>query len=94
MIPVARNTDVAQVASSTLAGIAGWTPQLIDDFSTLALNGLFLAQNRPPIELYTHQVEMLRASVALAHDTVILTGTGSGKNGGDLSASSASAFRG
>lgn len=71
--------DVAQVASSALAGIAGWTPQLIDDFSTLALNGLFLSQNRPPIELYTHQVEMLRASVALEHDTVILTGTGSGK---------------
>src|SRR5260370_31224848 len=33
--------NVAQVARSTLAGIAGWTPQLIDDFATLALNGLF-----------------------------------------------------
>jgi DEAD/DEAH box helicase domain-containing protein len=37
------------------------------------------AQNRPPIELYAHQVEMLRASVGLGQDTVILTGTGSGK---------------
>jgi ATP-dependent helicase YprA (DUF1998 family) len=71
--------DVAQAASNTLAGAAGWTPQLIDDFSTLALNGLFIAQNRPPIEPYAHQVEMLRASVCRGEDTVILTGTGSGK---------------
>lgn len=71
---------IGQAIPAILAGADGWTSQLLDDLAGLAASGLFLPeQNRPPIELYAHQVEMLRISVAEQRDAVILTGTGSGK---------------
>ncbi len=72
-------SDARQAITNTLSGIRGWTPQLLDDLSELALAGLFRPQGQQPIDLYVHQVEMLRTSVAMGQDTVILTGTGSGK---------------
>lgn len=71
--------DARQAVTNILTGTSGWTPQLLDDLSELALAGLFRPQGPQPIELYDHQVEMLRTSVAMEQDTVILTGTGSGK---------------
>lgn len=71
--------DAAQAVDAALEGIPGWTDQLRADLSAAALAGLFLPQGGDPIELYVHQVDMLRTSTALQRDAVILTGTGSGK---------------
>jgi ATP-dependent helicase YprA (DUF1998 family) len=45
----------------------------------VAEEGLFLPRGSTPIELYLHQEAMLRSTLADQSDTVILTGTGSGK---------------
>ncbi|RUU72036.1 DEAD/DEAH box helicase [Mesorhizobium sp. M2C.T.Ca.TU.009.01.2.1] len=71
--------DVRAAVSDVLAGASGWSPQAIGDLAGLAEEGLFLPREADPIELYLHQEEMLNATVARQSDTVILTGTGSGK---------------
>ncbi|MBR1217498.1 DEAD/DEAH box helicase [Bradyrhizobium sp. U87765 SZCCT0131] len=71
--------NIVQAAQSALGGAAGWPAQVIADLGQFAGNGLFLSRTRTPIELYRHQVEMLRISAAEGRDAVILTGTGSGK---------------
>ena len=71
--------DIRAAVSSVLGGVAGWPAQTISDLASLAEVGLFLPQGTQPIDLYRHQEAALRASVAQQSDTVILTGTGSGK---------------
>jgi DEAD/DEAH box helicase domain-containing protein len=71
--------DVRAATSAVLAGAGGWSPQVISDLAGLAEEGLFLPRGTRPIELYLHQEAMLRASMVDQCDTVILTGTGSGK---------------
>ena len=71
--------NVAQAAQSALTGAAGWSAQAVADLGQFATDGLFLSRTASPIELYLHQVEMLRISAAEGRDAVILTGTGSGK---------------
>lgn len=72
--------NIGEAIQSALGTAAGWTGQLLEDFADLAATGLFLPEpGHPPLELYSHQVEMLGASVAEQRNTVILTGTGSGK---------------
>ena len=66
-------------AAAVLAGASGWSAQMITDLADVAEQGLFFTRGARPIELYRHQEEMLRASVVNQSDTVILTGTGSGK---------------
>ena len=65
--------------SSVLTGSAGWSTSAIGDLGRIAESGLFPARGGMPLELYTHQVEMLRSSTERGDDAVILTGTGSGK---------------
>ena len=76
---VGSGFDAARAVAATLNGVPRWTPQLLDDLSALALAGLFRPSGANAIELYTHQVEMLRTALALNRDPVIITGTGSGK---------------
>jgi DEAD/DEAH box helicase domain-containing protein len=71
--------NVVQAARSALTGATGWSPQAISDVGQFASDGLFLSRTPTPIELYIHQVDMLRISAAEGRDAVILTGTGSGK---------------
>ena len=71
--------DIRAATASVLGGAAGWSPQNIADLAGVAEEGLFLPRGSTPIELYLHQEAMLRSSVANQSDTVILTGTGSGK---------------
>ena len=71
---------IVQAVTAALETADGWTDRLLKDFADFAKSGLFLPEpDRPPLELYAHQVEMLGLSVAERRDTVILTGTGSGK---------------
>jgi ATP-dependent helicase YprA (DUF1998 family) len=69
--------DIRSAVSATL-GVA-WNADLLNDLSLAAEAGLFAPRNGIPVELYTHQVDMLGASAARGEDAVILTGTGSGK---------------
>jgi DEAD/DEAH box helicase domain-containing protein len=71
--------NVVQAAQSALTGAAGWSAQAVADLGQFATNGLFLSRTDSQIELYRHQVDMLRVSAAEGRDAVILTGTGSGK---------------
>lgn len=71
--------DIQAAATAVLAGASGWSAQMVTDLADVAEEGLFLARGARPIELYWHQEAMLRASVVDQSDTVILTGTGSGK---------------
>ena len=66
-------------AAVTEALGSSWDPDLRSDLFCAAEAGLFAPRNGVPIELYTHQVDMLAASTARGEDAVILTGTGSGK---------------
>jgi DEAD/DEAH box helicase domain-containing protein len=76
---VASGHTISTASTDTLAGHASWNPAAISDLGTFAEAGLFLPRNRIPIELYRHQLDMLQAVTARDEDTVILTGTGSGK---------------
>jgi len=76
---VGSGHDIVGAASAALGGAAGWSPQAVADLGEFAASGLFQTRGGPPIELYRHQVEMLRISSAERRDAVILTGTGSGK---------------
>jgi DEAD/DEAH box helicase domain-containing protein len=71
--------DIQAACRAALGGTSGWSDAAIADVADLAEEGLFLARGSRPIELYAHQEAMLRSSVADEADTVILTGTGSGK---------------
>lgn len=71
--------DIRTATASVLGGVAGWSPQNIADLAGVAEEGLFLPRGSTPIELYRHQEAMLSSSLAGQSDTVILTGTGSGK---------------
>ncbi len=71
--------DIRSAVTTELASAAGWTAASVGDFAGIAEEGLFRTRTGVPIELYTHQVEMLRSSVVNGEDSVILTGTGSGK---------------
>jgi DEAD/DEAH box helicase domain-containing protein len=69
--------DIRSAVSSALS--ASWSPGVRGDLAAAAEAGLFAPRNGTPIELYTHQLEMLESSTARGEDAVILTGTGSGK---------------
>jgi len=71
--------DVRSAVSSILHRTAGWSTGLTADLAGIAEAGLFQPRGGLPIELYGHQVEMLRSSTLRGEDSVILTGTGSGK---------------
>ncbi len=71
--------DVRSAVSAVLGGAAGWPASVIDDLADMAEQGLFLPRDGDPIDLYVHQLDMLRSSTLRGHDSVILTGTGSGK---------------
>lgn len=71
--------DIQQAVMAVLGGASGWSAQTVADVADVAEEGLFLARGARPIELYRHQEANLRASVVDQLDTVILTGTGSGK---------------
>lgn len=66
-------------AAVTEALGSSWDPDLRNDLTLAAEAGLFAPRNGVPIELYTHQMDMLATSTARGEDAVILTGTGSGK---------------
>lgn len=71
--------DVRSAVTSVLGVATGWTASMAGDLAGIAERGLFLPRGSTPIELYAHQVEVLRSSVVDGADSVILTGTGSGK---------------
>ncbi len=71
--------DVRSAATSVLSGSAAWPQATIADLAGIAEAGLFAPRAGISVELYAHQVEMLRASTLRGEDAVILTGTGSGK---------------
>ena len=71
--------DIAGAVADVLASSSGWTPALVGELAQLGERGLFPPRGGTALELYAHQVEMLRASTQRGEDAVILTGTGSGK---------------
>lgn len=71
--------NVRSAVSSVLGEASGWTASSIDDLAGIAEQGLFLPRDGMSFELYEHQIEMLRSSVLNGMDSVIFTGTGSGK---------------
>ena len=71
--------DVRSAVTDVLSGTEGWPAAVADDLAGIAEEGLFLPSGGDPIELYAHQVDMLRASARHGSDAAILTGTGSGK---------------
>ena len=71
--------DVRSAVYDVLRGADEWPAAVADDLAGIAEEGLFLPSGGDPIELYAHQVDMLRASARYGSDAVILTGTGSGK---------------
>lgn len=75
----ASGHDVRSAISDVLSGADGWPAAVVDDLASIAEEGLFLPSGSNRIELYTHQVDMLQASVGHGRDAVIRTGTGSGK---------------
>ena len=76
---VASGHTISTASTHTLAGHPSWNPAAISDLGAFAEAGLFLPRNTIPIELYRHQLDMLQSVTAREEDTVILTGTGSGK---------------
>lgn len=71
--------DISSAVGEVLGSAPGWTPALVGELARVGESGLFPPRRNKPLELYTHQVEMLRASTLRREDAVILTGTGSGK---------------
>ena len=71
--------DIAGAVADVLASSSGWSPALVGELAQLGERGLFPPRGGTALELYAHQVEMLRASTQRGEDAVILTGTGSGK---------------
>ena len=71
--------DIRSAAAEVLPGLADWDADLAGELGEVGEKGLFPPRGSTPLELYTHQVETLRASTLRGEDAVILTGTGSGK---------------
>ena len=71
--------DIGGAVAHVLGGSSGWTHALVGELAQLGERGLFPPRGDTALELYAHQVEMLRASTQRGEDAVILTGTGSGK---------------
>ena len=71
--------DIGSAVAEVLGGSPGWTPALLGKLAQFGEGGLFPPRGSAPLELYAHQVEMLKASTLRREDAVILTGTGSGK---------------
>ena len=71
--------SISSAVAEVLDGSSGWTPTLLRELAQFGEGGLFPPRDSGPLELYAHQVEMLRASTVRHEDSVILTGTGSGK---------------
>ena len=71
--------DIGSAVAEVLGGSPGWTPALLGKLAQFGEGGLFPPRGSTPLELYAHQVEMLKASTLRREDAVILTGTGSGK---------------
>lgn len=71
--------DVRSGSINVLAGHSAWSAQAIDDLAAFAEAGLFQPRAGVPVELYAHQLDMMRSVTARGEDAVILTGTGSGK---------------
>ena len=71
--------DVGIAVAEVLRNSPGWSPALVSELAEVGESGLFPPRGSTPLELYAHQVEMLRASTLRREDAVILTGTGSGK---------------
>lgn len=76
---VGSGHDIRSGSASVLAGHAAWTGAAIRDLGDFAELGFFQPRNGVPLELYAHQLDMMRAVTARGEDAVILTGTGSGK---------------
>src|SRR5262249_1940490 len=71
--------DIHSGSTNALSGHAAWPAQVIRDLADFAETGLFPRRQGAPLQVYEHQLEMLRAVTARSEDAVILTGTGSGK---------------
>ena len=71
--------DIGGAVARVLGAAPRWASNVANDLARVAEYGLFPPRDGIPLELYAHQVEMLRASVLRGEDAVILTGTGSGK---------------
>ena len=71
--------DIRSGAAHVLTGHPHWTAATINDLAVFAEAGLFQPRAGVPLELYAHQLDMMRAVTVQAEDAVILTGTGSGK---------------
>ncbi len=71
--------NVGNAVRAVLNADDAWRADIVDDITGLAEAGLFAPRDGIPFELYVHQVDMLRSTVARGNDAVILTGTGSGK---------------
>lgn len=69
--------DIRSGAAHVLNG--PWPAGTVNDFAAFAEAGFFPPRAGVPIELYLHQLDMLRAVSVASEDAVILTGTGSGK---------------
>ena len=71
--------DVGSAVSEVLVNAPCWTSALVRELGHIGERGLFPPRGTTPLELYVHQVEMLRASTLRREDAAIVTGTGSGK---------------
>jgi DEAD/DEAH box helicase domain-containing protein len=76
---VGSGHDVRSGSANVLTGHPAWTNAAIRELGEFAELGFFQSRNGVPLELYAHQLEMMRAVTARGEDAVILTGTGSGK---------------
>jgi DEAD/DEAH box helicase domain-containing protein len=71
--------DIRSATAGALAGHPRWPAATINDLATFAEAGLFQPRAGIPLELYAHQLDMMRSVTVQGEDAVILTGTGSGK---------------
>jgi len=76
---VGSGHDIRSGSANVLTGHRDWTNTAIRDVGDFAELGFFQPRNGIPLELYAHQLEMMRAVTERGEDAVILTGTGSGK---------------
>lgn len=74
---VSSGLTVPEAAQEVFGG--HWPAELIDEFAGMVTSGLFGSPQTGTPKLYEHQVDMLRSVARDKQDTVILTGTGSGK---------------
>jgi DEAD/DEAH box helicase domain-containing protein len=76
---VGSGFDIHSGGANILTGHPDWNRSAIDDLADFAELGFFQPRNGVPLELYAHQLDMMRAVTVRGEDAVILTGTGSGK---------------